>query len=58
MIRAVSYGIAAALILGGCGYDGSIRYPCQEFQNWETAACQKGGACEADSTCTRDLVDQ
>ena len=25
--------------LSGCGYDGWIRYPCQEFENWKKPEC-------------------
>ena len=30
-----------ALSLTGCGYQGWVRYPCQEFENWQNAECRE-----------------
>lgn len=42
-------------VLTGCGYDGSVRYPCQEFENWEKPECVPP-QCEATGVCTKDLL--
>ena len=39
----------------GCGYDGSVRYPCQEFKNWKKPECNPP-QCEATGVCTKDLL--
>ena len=36
-------------------YDGTVRYPCQEFENWEKPECNPP-QCEATGTCTKDLL--
>ena len=54
----VSIGALALFIsafVGGCGYDGSVRYPCQEFKNWEKPECNPP-QCEATGVCTKDLL--
>jgi hypothetical protein len=44
------------LALSGCErYDGWVRYPCQEFENWDKAECQKP-QCEVSGICTEDLL--
>ena len=43
------------LMLTSCGYQGSYRYPCQEFENWDKAECNPP-ICEPSGTCSRDLV--
>jgi len=43
------------LVITGCGYDGSYRYPCQDPTNWEKAECNPP-VCEASGTCTKDLL--
>jgi hypothetical protein len=45
----------STLLLSGCGYDGSYRYPCQDPANWENAEC-KAPICIASGTCAVDLV--
>jgi hypothetical protein len=47
--------LISALLLAGCGYDGSYRYPCQNPTNWDTPDCQPP-ICEASGTCTKDLI--
>jgi len=42
------------VLLSGCSYDGSYRYPCQDPANWETAEC-KPPICTASGTCPEDL---
>jgi predicted small lipoprotein YifL len=44
-----------SLSLAGCGYQGWIRYPCQEFENWEKPECQKP-QCKVTGTCTEDVI--
>jgi hypothetical protein len=54
----VSIGALALFIsafVSGCAYDGSIRYPCQEFKNWEKPECTPP-QCEATGVCTKDLL--
>jgi predicted small lipoprotein YifL len=58
MIRkSLTAGLALILSLGlaGCGYDGWVRYPCQEHENWENKECQKP-QCKVTGTCTEDLI--
>ena len=43
------------LVLTSCGYDGYVRYPCQEFKNWENPECNPP-QCEATGVCTKDLL--
>ena len=47
--------VAVALLLAGCGYDGSYRYPCQDPDMWADPSCNEP-LCLADSTCWKDLV--
>jgi predicted small lipoprotein YifL len=47
--------LAAVILLAGCGYDGSIRYPCQEVENWKEQMCQSP-YCDVTGTCPRDLL--
>ena len=47
--------IVTALLLSGCGYDGTVRYPCQEFENWEKPECNPP-QCLVTGTCTSDLI--
>ena len=42
------------LLLTGCNYDGSYRYPCQDPANWEKADC-KPPLCTVNKTCPADL---
>lgn len=43
------------LSLTGCTYDGWVRYPCQEFENWEKPECNPP-QCEVTGTCSDDLL--
>jgi len=44
------------MLLSGCGYQGWVRYPCQEFENWEKPECQPP-QCEPLGLCTKDLFE-
>ena len=46
-----------ALSLTGCGYQGWVRYPCQEYENWQKPEC-KPPQCEAIGQCTKDLLPE
>ena len=46
-----------AITLSGCGYDGWVRYPCQEFKNWENPEC-KPPQCEVTGNCSADLLPE
>jgi hypothetical protein len=41
--------------LTSCGYQGWVRYPCQEFENWEKPEC-KPPQCIPTGTCTKDIL--
>jgi len=43
--------------LTGCGYQGWMRYPCQEFENWEKPECNPP-QCLAVGQCTKDLLPE
>lgn len=51
--RLVLAGLSLVL-LSGCGFDGTFRYPCQNPVNWEKAEC-KPPICSASGTCPADL---
>ena len=55
MIRALIGAMLGTLLLSGCGYDGWVRYECQEYENWEKPQCIKP-QCEVTGTCTEDLI--
>jgi hypothetical protein len=45
-----------ATSLSGCAqYQGWVRYPCQEYENWQKAECNPP-QCTATGTCTKDLI--
>jgi hypothetical protein len=46
-----------AITLSGCGYQGWVRYPCQEFENWEKPECNPP-QCEVTGTCSADLLPE
>jgi hypothetical protein len=46
---------ALALILTACGYDGWVRYECQEYESWSKPECQKP-QCVPTGTCTDDIL--
>lgn len=50
-------GISLTLILSGCGYQGWVRYPCQEYENWSKPECNPP-QCEAIGQCTKDLLPE
>ncbi len=47
--------LTLSLALTSCGYDGWIRYPCQEFDNWNLNECQ-APECKVTGTCTADIL--
>ena len=47
--------VASLSLLTGCGYQGWMRYPCQEFENWEKPECNPP-QCLAVGQCTKDLI--
>jgi predicted small lipoprotein YifL len=47
--------VASLNLLTGCGYQGWMRYPCQEFENWEKPECNPP-RCLAVGQCTKDLI--
>jgi hypothetical protein len=50
-----SLTIISLSLLSGCGqYQGWVRYPCQEFENWEKPECNPP-QCVATGTCTKDI---
>ena len=50
--------IATSLaLLTSCGYQGWMRYPCQEFENWEKPECNPP-ECIAYGQCTKDLLPE
>jgi hypothetical protein len=51
------FGVFLLLVLTGCGYDGSYRYPCQDPANWQLEECQPP-ICNASDTCTKDLLPE
>lgn len=58
LLSRVSTGALVLFItafVSGCGYDGTVRYPCQEFENWETPECTPP-QCEVTGVCTKDLL--
>lgn len=44
-------------VLSGCGYQGWVRYPCQEYENWQAPECNPP-QCEALGLCTKDLLPE
>ena len=57
MLRWLIGGILLTTLLSGCGYQGWVRYPCQEFENWQKPECQPP-QCEAIGQCTKDLLPE
>ena len=53
MLRIIGLALMGVL-LAGCNYDGSYRYPCQDPANWESAEC-KPPLCNVNNTCPNDL---
>ena len=56
-MKALIGAILGSLLLSGCGYQGWVRYPCQEYENWEKAEC-KPPQCESLGLCTKYLFDE
>lgn len=54
MKRVIAF-FALALVLGGCGYDGSYRYECQDPEFWEEEHCNPP-QCLVDGMCTENLI--
>ena len=57
MIQALIGVIVGTMLLSGCGYQGWVRYPCQEFENWDKPEC-KPPQCESLGLCTKDLYEE
>jgi hypothetical protein len=53
MLRIIGVALLG-LMLTGCNYQGSYRYPCQDPANWESAEC-KPPLCDVNKTCPADL---
>jgi hypothetical protein len=49
--------LAMTLGMSACGYQGWVRYPCQEFENWEKSECNPP-ECESLGLCTKDLLEE
>lgn len=49
--------VANLSLLTSCGYQGWMRYPCQEFENWEKPECNPP-QCLAVGQCTKDLIPE
>lgn len=51
--------IATSLtFLTGCGqYQGWVRYPCQEYENWDKPECNPP-QCLSTGTCTKDIFPE
>jgi hypothetical protein len=49
--------VTSLVLLTGCGYQGWMRYPCQEFENWEKPECNPP-ECIAYGQCTKDLLPE
>jgi hypothetical protein len=49
--------ITALFVLALVGCSDSYRYPCQDPENFGKPKCEPP-ACEADGTCTKDLMGQ
>jgi hypothetical protein len=56
-MKALIGAILGSLLLSGCGYQGWIRYECQEYENWSNPDCQPP-RCEVVGTCTKDLIPE
>ena len=54
-----SFLIVASLnLLTGCGqYQGWVRYPCQEYENWDKPECNPP-QCLSTGTCTKDIFPE
>ena len=57
ILKLLAAGLAVifTLSLAGCGYDGWVRYPCQQYENWENPECMKP-QCKVNGSCTEDLI--
>jgi hypothetical protein len=50
--------IASSLtLLTSCGYQGWMRYPCQEYENWDAPECNPP-QCLAYGQCTKDMLPE
>jgi hypothetical protein len=46
-----------AISLSGCGYQGWVRYPCQEYENWDKPECNPP-QCIPTGSCTKDIIPE
>jgi hypothetical protein len=47
--------VLIASALSGCGYDGWVRYECQEYENWQKPECTPP-QCKVTGTCTDEIL--
>lgn len=53
----LTLALIIALGLSGCGYQGWVRYECQEVENWTLEECQHP-RCDVVGTCPEDLLPE
>jgi hypothetical protein len=56
-MKALIGAILGSLLLSGCGYQGWVRYECQEYENWSKPDCYPP-RCEPLGICTKDLLPE
>jgi hypothetical protein len=49
--------VILSLALTSCGYQGWIRYGCQEYENWKKPECNPP-ECVPTGTCTKDILGE
>jgi hypothetical protein len=55
MVKVIISALLGLLLLSGCGYQGSYRYPCQDPVNWDAKECVVP-ECLALGLCTKDIL--
>jgi len=55
-VLALLGALVLTMLLAGCSYDGWVRYPCQNYENWENPECNPP-QCRATGVCTKDLIN-
>ena len=56
-LTAAGLALSFLPILTACGYQGWVRYECQEFENWQAEQCQKP-QCVPTGTCAEDIIGE
>jgi hypothetical protein len=56
-LLAGSLALVLSAGLSACGYQGWIRYECQEYSNWKESRCQPP-ECVPTGTCTKDVLGE